>query len=81
MTTTDPIITNLLTAAMTYAEKAREHEDAYAARDKTTGVEDYDKQEAVCDKALDAVYDAEYDLQEAARLCTAKAVLAELVSK
>ena len=79
MTTTDPIITGLVTAAMTYAAATCAYDIARHIREKTTGVEDYDKQEAVCDKALDAVYDAAYHLKEAARLCTAEAVRDELV--
>ena len=75
------ILTALVGAAMTYAARAREYDIAMHARDKTTGVDDYDSHEATCDKALDVLHDAEYDLKEAARLCTGEAVHTELASK
>ncbi len=82
MTTADPIITNLLTAAMTYGSIARAYDTARDIRSKTTGVDDYDRQEAACDKILDALYDAEDRLKAAARLCTVDAARAAgLVSK
>lgn len=78
MTTTDPIITNLVTAAMTYAEKAQKYEDAWARRYDAPGA---DLACLACTEADQALADAEGDLREAARLCTAEAVRDGLVSK
>ena len=74
MTTTDPIITGLVTAAMTYAEKACEHEDAWDARYEADG------HERAYDRAEQALADAKGDLLEAARQL-AEAVRDGLVSK
>ena len=77
------ILTALVGAAMTYAEKAAEHDTALDRRDDSEGINAYDHAcaEAEYETALDALHDAEYDLKEAARLCTVEAVHTELASK
>ena len=74
------ILTALVGAAMTYAARAREYDLASAAMDHAPST-DYNRYEAIWDKALDVLHDAEYDLKEAARLCTVEAVHTELASK
>ena len=70
------IVEDLLTAAMTYAARAAERNEArhYFERG-TTPLRPYPSTEAA------RYFAAERDLLEAARLCTGEAVHAELASK
>ena len=60
------IVEDLLIAAATYAAAAAAHEDAWDRRYGSDGTE------RACEEAEQALADAEGDLRDAARLCTAE---------